>query len=142
MKSNRLFIIVSVVLMLSMALTACAPAAAPTTAPVAPAATTAPAAPAAPAATTAPAAPAATTAPAAPAATTAPAAPAAAGKSYKIGFLAGVQDPFYYTMERGMQQAAADLGVTLVAQYPAKWDATVQTPMLDAMVARGDLNFL
>jgi ribose transport system substrate-binding protein len=45
-------------------------------------------------------------------------------------------------MERGMQQAAADLGVTLVSQYPATWDATVQTPMLDAMVARGDLKFL
>jgi len=122
-----------------MALTACATPAA-TTAPAAPAATTAPAAPAAPAATTAPAAPAATTAPAAPVATTAPAAPAAAAKAYKIGFLAGVQDPFYYTMERGMQQAAADLGVSLVSQYPEKWDATVQTPMLDAMVARGDLN--
>jgi len=61
---------------------------------------------------------------------------------YKIGFLAGVQDPFYYTMQRGAQQAAADLGLELVVQIPDQWNATVQTPMLDAMVARGDLNFL
>jgi ribose transport system substrate-binding protein len=69
------------------------------------------------------------------------AAPAAAGKA-KIGFLAGVQDPFYFTMERGARQAAADLGVELVVQIPDNWNATVQTPMLDAMVARGDLDFL
>jgi ribose transport system substrate-binding protein len=60
----------------------------------------------------------------------------------KIGFLAGVQDPFYFTMERGARQAAADLGVELVVQIPDNWNATVQTPMLDAMVARGDLDFL
>jgi ribose transport system substrate-binding protein len=143
MQSKRFLFVFSMMLIVTMVLSACAPAApaAATTAPAAPAATTAPAAPAA---TTAPAAPAATEAPAAPAATTAPAAPAApaAAKGYKIGFLAGVQDPFYYTMERGARQAAADLGVELVAQFPEKWDATVQTPMLDAMVARGDLNFL
>ncbi len=60
----------------------------------------------------------------------------------KIGFLAGVQDPFYFTMQRGAEQAAADLGVELVVQIPDNWNATVQTPMLDAMVARGDLDFL
>jgi len=64
----------------------------------------------------------------------------AAGR--KIGFLAGVQDPFYFTMQRGAAQAAADLSVELVVQIPDNWNATVQTPMLDAMVARGDLNFL
>ncbi len=45
-------------------------------------------------------------------------------------------------MQRGAEQAAADLGVELVIQIPDQWNATVQTPMLDAMVARGDLNFL
>ncbi len=60
----------------------------------------------------------------------------------KIGFLAGVQDPFYFTMQRGAAQAAADLGAELVVQIPDNWNATVQTPMLDAMVARGDLDFL
>jgi ribose transport system substrate-binding protein len=97
------------------------------------------AAPAAPAAE-APAA----AAPAAPAAEApAAAAPAATGeKKLKFGFLAGVQDPFYFTMQRGAEQAAADLGIELVVQIPEKWNTTVQTPMLDAMVARGDLKFL
>jgi ribose transport system substrate-binding protein len=62
--------------------------------------------------------------------------------SYKIGFLAGVQDPFYFTMERGARQAATELGVEVIAQYPDSWNAAVQTPMLNAMVARGDLDFL
>ncbi len=60
----------------------------------------------------------------------------------KFGFLAGVQDPFYFTMQRGAEQAAARFGNDLVVQVPEKWNTTVQTPMLDAMVARGDLNFL
>jgi len=60
----------------------------------------------------------------------------------KIGFLAGVQDPFYFTMERGARQAAADFGAELIVQIPDEWNTTVQTPMLDAMVARGDLDFL
>jgi LysM repeat protein len=60
----------------------------------------------------------------------------------KIGFLAGVQDPFYFTMQRGAEQAAADFGIELVVQIPEEWNATVQTPMLDALVARGDLDFL
>ncbi len=63
-----------------------------------------------------------------------------AGK--KIGFLAGVQDPFYFTMQRGAQAASDRFGAELVVQIPDQWNATVQTPMLDAMVARGDLNFL
>jgi multiple sugar transport system substrate-binding protein len=66
------FKMIGFVLILTL-LAACAPAAAPTTAPAAPTQ-----APAAPVATTAPAAPVATTAPAAPVATTAPAAPAKA----------------------------------------------------------------
>ncbi len=60
----------------------------------------------------------------------------------KIGFLAGVQDPFYFTMQRGAELAAENFGVELVTQIPENWNATVQTPMLDAMVARGDLDFL
>jgi ribose transport system substrate-binding protein len=68
--------------------------------------------------------------------------PAAEAAAVKIGFLAGVQDPFYFTMQRGAQQAAADFGAELIVQIPEDWNATVQTPMLDAMVARGDLDFL
>ncbi len=129
----------SIVLALTMLLAACAPAATPTQAP-APAATVPPAAPAATQAPAPTKAPEATKAPAptvAPAPTQAP-----AKKGYKIGMLAGVQDPFYFTMQRGAAQAAADLGVELVVQVPKNWNVTDQTPMLDAMVARGDLNFL
>jgi len=60
----------------------------------------------------------------------------------KVGFLAGVQDPFYFTMQRGAQAAADRFGVELIPQIPPKWDVTSQTPMLDAMVARGDLKYL
>ncbi|MGD0173513.1 MAG: ABC transporter substrate-binding protein [Anaerolineales bacterium] len=76
------------------------------------------------------------------AATSAPATAAPAPKNIKIGFLAGTQDPFYTTMQRGAAQAAVDLGVELITQIPQTWNVTAQTPMLDAMVARGDLNFL
>lgn len=75
-------------------------------------------------------------------ATSVPATTAPTTRTWKIGFLAGVQDPFYTTMQRGAAQAAADLGVELVTQIPQAWNVTDQTPMLDAMVARGDLNFL
>jgi ribose transport system substrate-binding protein len=64
------------------------------------------------------------------------------GQGIKIGFLAGTNDPFYLTMQRGAQQAAADLGVDLIVQIPKAWNVTEQTPMLDAMVARGDLKVL
>ncbi len=123
MKTKTLLILAAVVVV-SLIVVACAPApASPTTA--APAQSTA-----------APAQP--TTAAAQP--TAAPA--AASAKKYKIGFLAGTTDPFYFTMQRGAMQAAADLGVDLVVQVPKNWNVTDQTPMLDAMVARGDLNFL
>ncbi|MFN2249238.1 MAG: ABC transporter substrate-binding protein [Candidatus Promineifilaceae bacterium] len=68
--------------------------------------------------------------------------PAAGDEVIKIGFLAGVQDPFYFTMQRGAELAADNLGSELVVQIPEEWNATVQTPMLDALVARGDLDFL
>jgi ribose transport system substrate-binding protein len=68
--------------------------------------------------------------------------PETGDEEIKIGFLAGVQDPFYFTMQRGAELAAADLGIELVTQIPEEWNATVQTPMLDALVARGDLDFL
>ncbi|MFN2160004.1 MAG: ABC transporter substrate-binding protein [Anaerolineales bacterium] len=64
------------------------------------------------------------------------------GEGVKIGFLAGVQDPFYFTMQRGAENAIERFGAELVVQIPDNWNATVQTPMLDAMVARGDLDFL
>lgn len=60
-----------------------------------------------------------------------------------IGFLPGVLDPFYQVMEIGVNAAAADFGVEIVLpQYPATWGPTEQTPILDAMIARGDLDYI
>jgi ribose transport system substrate-binding protein len=63
-------------------------------------------------------------------------------KRYKIGFLAGSVDPFYAEMERDANKAAETLGVDLVFQIPKVWDPVVQTEMLDALIARGDLDLL
>jgi ribose transport system substrate-binding protein len=126
MKARPIMIVFSVLVALAMVLSACAPAATPAVETEAPA----------PAGTEAPAPEA--TEPPAPEATE----PPAPAGDIKIGFLAGVDDPFYLTMQRGAAQAAADLGVELVVQIPEDWNTTVQTPMLDAMVARGDLDFL
>ncbi|HMD90049.1 MAG TPA: rhamnose ABC transporter substrate-binding protein, partial [Anaerolineaceae bacterium] len=104
----------------------------------APAATQPPAAPAptqppaAPAATTAPAAPAATTAPAAPAATTAP---AASGKTY-ILVPKNLGNPYFDTANKGAQQAASELGVTVTYTGPATADATQQIQLLNSLIAQ------
>jgi ribose transport system substrate-binding protein len=66
----------------------------------------------------------------------------AAAAKLKIGFLPGVVDPFYQVMQIGVEAAARDLGVDVVTQIPATWGVDVQTPILDAMVARGDLNYI
>ncbi len=59
-----------------------------------------------------------------------------------FAFIAGVNDPFYITMQRGAQQAADLMGVNLIVQIPETWNATVQTPIIDAMIARGDIDFM
>ncbi len=61
-----------------------------------------------------------------------------------IGFLPGVVDPFYQLMQIGVEQAIADssLNIELVAQIPESFNPTTQTPILDAMVARGDIDYL
>lgn len=61
-----------------------------------------------------------------------------------IGFLPGVVDPFYQVMEIGVRQAVADSGlnIELVVQIPDTFSPTTQTPILDALVARGDLDYL
>jgi ribose transport system substrate-binding protein len=68
--------------------------------------------------------------------------PRAAVAKVKIGFLPGVVDPFYQVMQLGVETAAKDLGVEVVTQIPATWGVEVQTPILDALVARGDLNYI
>ena len=51
-------------------------------------------------------------------------------------------DPFYITMQRGAERAAEALGVNLEVQIPSDWNVTEQTPILDAMAAAGNLDFL
>jgi ribose transport system substrate-binding protein len=60
----------------------------------------------------------------------------------KIGFLPGVVDPFYQVIQLGVEAAGKDLGVEVVTQIPQTWGVEAQTPILDAMVARGDLNYI
>ena len=67
---------------------------------------------------------------------------AAAQDKIKIGFLPGVVDPFYQVMQLGVEAAAKDLGVEVVTQIPQTWGVEAQTPILDALVARGDLNYI
>ncbi len=62
--------------------------------------------------------------------------------SITIGFLPGVVDPFYQVMQLGVEAAAKDLGINVVTQVPATWGVEVQTPILDAMIARGDIDYL
>lgn len=59
-----------------------------------------------------------------------------------IGFLPGVVDPFYQVMELGVNAAVADLGFELVTQIPPNWGVEHQTPLLDSMIARGDIDYL
>jgi ribose transport system substrate-binding protein len=65
----------------------------------------------------------------------------AAGK-VKIGFLPGTVDPFYQVMQLGVETAAKELGVEVVTQIPPTWGVEAQTPLLNAMVARGDLSYI
>ena len=68
--------------------------------------------------------------------------PGAGQEKIKIGFLPGVVDPFYQVMQLGVEKAAKDLGIEVVTQIPPTWGVEAQTPILDAMVARGDLNYI
>jgi ribose transport system substrate-binding protein len=67
---------------------------------------------------------------------------AVAQEKIKIGFLPGVVDPFYQVMQIGVEKAAAELGIEVVTQIPPTWGVEAQTPILDALVARGDLNYI
>lgn len=53
-----------------------------------------------------------------------------------VTLMVGVQgDPFYISMECGAREAAAAAGMTLDVQGPDRFDATLQNPMLDAVLA-------
>ncbi len=67
---------------------------------------------------------------------------AEAAEKLKIGFLPGVVDPFYQVMQLGVEAAAKDLGIDVVTQIPPTWGVGVQTPILNSMIARGDLKYI
>ncbi|MFC6356365.1 ABC transporter substrate-binding protein [Luethyella okanaganae] len=55
---------------------------------------------------------------------------------YSIAFVQGVAgDEFYISMQCGIEAAAADAGATVTVQGPAKFDPTLQKPIVDAIVA-------
>ncbi|MBU4510873.1 hypothetical protein KJ830_07490, partial [bacterium] len=59
----------------------------------------------------------------------------------RFAFMPGIADPFYFTMEKGAQAKAAELGVELiVGEYPKAWGPEYQVPILKALVARGDID--
>ncbi len=60
-----------------------------------------------------------------------------ATKKFTIALVQGVKgDPFYVTMQKGAQAKADALGATLVVDGPAQFDATLQTPIVDALIAK------
>jgi ribose transport system substrate-binding protein len=60
-----------------------------------------------------------------------------AKKNYKMTLIAGVKgDEFYITMNCGAQAKAKELGVTLDFQGPDKFDAGLQTPIVNAVAAK------
>ena len=122
MKSRSSFTLMAFVLALSMLLSACGtpatpaptqpPAAPPTTAPAAPP-TKAPAAPPTPAPTTAPPAP----------------------KVYVL-VPKNLGNPYFDTANNGAQEAAKELGVTVLYQGSAAADATQQIQLLNSLIAQ------
>jgi ribose transport system substrate-binding protein len=61
---------------------------------------------------------------------------AAEGGDYDIAFVQGVAgDEFYITMQCGIEEAAAELGATVTTQGPQEFDPTLQTPIVDSVVA-------
>jgi ribose transport system substrate-binding protein len=56
--------------------------------------------------------------------------------SYKFSFVQGVAgDEFYITMQCGIQAEAKKQGITVNTQGPAKFDPTLQKPIVDSVVA-------
>ena len=54
--------------------------------------------------------------------------------SYKFSFVQGVAgDEFYVTMQCGIQAEAKKQGITVNTQGPAKFDPTLQKPIVDSV---------
>ena len=60
-----------------------------------------------------------------------------AEQQYKLTLIQGVKgDQFYVTMQCGAQEAAAAAGATLDVTAPDEFDASLQTPVVNAVVAK------
>jgi ribose transport system substrate-binding protein len=58
-------------------------------------------------------------------------------KQYKLTLIQGVKgDQFYVTMQCGAQEAASAAGATLDVAAPDEFDASLQTPVVNAVVAK------
>ena len=70
--------------------------------------------------------------------TTAGSSTSTTSKNYTFVLIVGVKgDPFYVTMQKGAQTMADKLGgITLLVDGPAQFSATLQTPIVDAYIAR------
>jgi ribose transport system substrate-binding protein len=66
------------------------------------------------------------------------------GEQLTFAFVPGVvNDPFYYTIERGAKEKAQELGVRLlVAEYPESWGPDAQIPVLEAIAAEEDIDLI
>lgn len=65
-----------------------------------------------------------------------PAPSAGAAKAYNLTLIQGVKgDPFYVTMACGAQAEATKQGAKLTVTGGDKWDATVQTPVVNSVTA-------
>ena len=60
----------------------------------------------------------------------------------KIAFVAGIEDPFYYNMQRGALQAVESLGATLLSQFPQDWSAAEQIQIIDNLSSGDELDAL
>jgi ABC-type sugar transport system substrate-binding protein len=61
---------------------------------------------------------------------------AVTGKTWNLTLIQGVKgDPFYVTMACGAQAEATKLGAKLTVTGGDKWDASVQTPVVDSVTA-------
>jgi ribose transport system substrate-binding protein len=59
-----------------------------------------------------------------------------------LAFISGSDDPFYITMLTGIMQSASDAGVEVITQIPKTLDPAVQIPLIEEMMARGDVDYL
>jgi ribose transport system substrate-binding protein len=65
------------------------------------------------------------------------------GQDFILGFVPGVNpDPFYITMARGVNAAAARAGIQVVQQDPEQFNVQFSVPIVEALIARGDIDAL